>query len=86
LRAQFVASDNEVGPPDVRPNTTWRLAVNDQQFRKALLEREQLIQAAWAAARRVIKEDETEGDSWRPMWIALIIAGMILLFLKLLLP
>jgi hypothetical protein len=54
-------------------------------------QREELIQAARNAARRAIRESgpepqaerESAGDGWRNMWIASVIIGAILLFLRL---
>jgi hypothetical protein len=54
-------------------------------------QREELIQEARAAAQRAIRESgperqterEASGDSWRNVWIALVIIGAILLFLRL---
>ncbi len=54
-------------------------------------QREELIQEARKAAQQAIRESgpepqterEAAGDGWRNMWIALVIIGAILLFLRL---
>jgi hypothetical protein len=63
--------------------------MDDQQIQDETRTRVHLIQDAWAAAREAAHEDDAELSDhsrlvgWRNMWIALAIAGTVLLLAKL---
>ena len=67
----------------------WPYRMDDQQTQDETRTRAHLVQDAWAAARKAAREDDAELSNhshrvgWRNMWIALAIAGAVLLFLKL---
>jgi hypothetical protein len=47
----------------------------------------ELVQDAWAAARHAVQAEDrarSQQDNWSAMWVALAIAGLALLALKLL--
>jgi anti-sigma-K factor RskA len=65
------------------------LNMDDQQIQDETRTRAQLIRDARAAARKAAREGDAEHSNhsqqggWRNMWIALAVAGAVLLLLKL---
>jgi hypothetical protein len=65
--------------------------MDDQQLQDATRTKIRVVQDAWAAARKAVREthdpehlNRPQPGSWRDMWLAFAIAGSILLFVKLL--